>query len=242
VSTPGQEDGCPRVADAATYVLAALSAAERTDYVEHLAGCPFCQQEVIQLAGLPGLLARSGVDRPTEPAGPTGPPIEPRTPPTASADPVRAALAGVRRRRARGRVFVAAGLVAVGLLGFMAAGTVAGLRGDSGTGVVAAARLPVSMHPVGDARAVAALQLSSRPWGTEVVMRCRYLGSSEYAAPVYTLVVRGVDGKSEVLARWRAIPDQDIVLAGTTDLDRRRLAGLEVREADGEVVLSTVGG
>jgi hypothetical protein len=234
VTGPGL-GSCPRLADAAAYVLASLPAAERADYVEHLAGCPFCQQEVVHLAGLPGLLARSEVERP---AGPTPSPA----PGTASADPVSAALAAVARRRARGRVFVAAGLVAVGLVGFTAAGTVAGLRGDGSTGVVAAARLPVAMQPARGARAVAALQVSSRPWGTEVVMRCRYMGSTEYAAPVYELIAQGMDGKSQVLARWRAIPDQDIVLAGSTDLDRRRLAGLQVRDAEGAVVLSAAGG
>jgi anti-sigma factor RsiW len=40
------------------YVLGALSPGERRRFERHLRGCPVCREEVVRLAGLPGLLAR----------------------------------------------------------------------------------------------------------------------------------------------------------------------------------------
>ena len=45
----------------ASYVLGALSPAERKEFEQHLAVCEGCARNVRELAGLPGLLAR--VDR-----------------------------------------------------------------------------------------------------------------------------------------------------------------------------------
>jgi hypothetical protein len=42
----------------ASYVLGALSVAERREYEEHLAGCAACRAAVAELAGMPGLLAQ----------------------------------------------------------------------------------------------------------------------------------------------------------------------------------------
>lgn len=42
----------------ASYVLGALSPAERTDYERHLTTCPECREAVAEIAVLPGLLAR----------------------------------------------------------------------------------------------------------------------------------------------------------------------------------------
>ena len=44
------------------YVLGSLSAAERSEYQAHLAGCAECTRAVQELAGLPGLLGRVPAD------------------------------------------------------------------------------------------------------------------------------------------------------------------------------------
>ena len=44
-----------------SYVLGALSAADRRDFEDHLETCEDCSHRVRDLAGLPGLLARAGV-------------------------------------------------------------------------------------------------------------------------------------------------------------------------------------
>lgn len=227
-------DECPRIGDAGAYLVGALSPAERAGYAAHLPGCAECLGEVGQLAGLPGLLARS---HETGPAG--GRPVEagPGEASADAADPVSGALARIRRQRARSRSWMAAALVTVALVGIGGTAAVSGTFAAPRTGVFAAAKLPVPMRPMGGARATAALSVTDRPWGTEVVMRCRYQGSTEYGPPVYVLVARATDGSIRELARWTAMPDEDIVLSGTTELNRRQLAGLEVRDTKGRVVL-----
>ncbi len=253
------EPACPRLAEAGTYLLGALSPGERAAYAAHLEFCPQCLREVGQLAGLPGLLGR-GADLAAWSAAPSAasatlPPAaaaastdaasEPQVGPaarTASAesaavparpDPVAGALRDLRRERQRRRAWVAAAFVVVAGLGLASAGLGGGA--DPGTGVVAAAELPVRMEPVNNAPVSAAVSLTVRPWGTEVVMRCRYAGPVQ--SPVYVLVARSVDGTASEIARWSAVNGEDVVVAGATELSGPRLAELEVRNAAGAVVL-----
>jgi anti-sigma factor RsiW len=53
---------CSRTLDVAPYLLGAISAGERRSLEQHLESCSTCRDEVIQLAGLPGLLWRAWVD------------------------------------------------------------------------------------------------------------------------------------------------------------------------------------
>ncbi|MCU1653565.1 MAG: anti-sigma factor [Pseudonocardia sp.] len=234
-------EGCPRTEEAGAYLIGSLHPTERADYAEHLPNCPYCLREVGQLAGLPGLLARS----PGPPSGSQPVPVVAAAPWAAAGGegdpgPVVAALREIRRQRARRRGLVAASLVLVGFVGVGGTAMATGaLRGPS-TGVTAAAALPVQMEPEGGAEATAAVALNAKAWGTEVVMRCRYQGTKDWVSPVYTLVAKGVDGSNTELARWTAIPDKDVVLAAATDLTRQQLAGLEVHDARGDVVLRTV--
>ena len=239
---PGQ--GCPRQPEAGAYLLGALSPSERADYAAHLQSCQHCLREVGQLAGLPGLLARG-----QEPVSPTR-----EAPPEATAGMPRevaegpasagvgvgaldAALREVQRAQRRRRALVAAGFVLVAGLGVAASTAYDRLERPAGptTGVVAAANLPVHMQPVGNSPVSAAVELTRQPWGTEVVMRCRYAGVAQ--SPVYILVARAADGTTSELARWSAVTDQDMVLASATELAGPRLAELEVRNAAGTVLL-----
>jgi hypothetical protein len=157
---------------------------------------------------------------------------------------VVAALRQIHRRRARRRGLLAAAFVLVAAVGVGGTAVTerALARPVTGpvTGVSAAAQLPVQMHPMNaEDEVTAALAVNDKAWGTEVIMRCHYQGGSEYAPPVYVLVARTADGSSAELARWKAIPDKDIVLATATDLTRQRLTALEVRDSRGDVVLRT---
>jgi hypothetical protein len=232
-SAPTPEDGCPRTEEAGAYLLGSLAPAERADYAAHLAGCPYCLREVSQLAGLPGLLARS----PGPPLGshPAPPPAMPPGTPSS----VEAALREVRRQRSRRRSLVAASLVLVGVVGIGGtAVTTAALR-QPGTGVTAAAALPVQLVATPGTEATAAVALNDKAWGTEVVMRCHYGGTIGYAPPVYRLVATAADGSVTELAKWKAIADKDVVLATATDLKREQLASLEVLDENGTIVLRT---
>src|ERR1700754_93465 len=42
----------------AAYVLGSLSAADRREYEAHLSVCPFCNQAVSELSGMPALLSK----------------------------------------------------------------------------------------------------------------------------------------------------------------------------------------
>jgi anti-sigma factor RsiW len=233
-------EGCPRTDEAGAYLIGSLAPTERADYAGHLENCPFCLREVGQLAGLPGLLARS----PGPPSGSRPLPVVPAAVPPATPEgepgPVVAALREIRRQRARRRGLVGASLVLVGVVGVGGTALATGALGPASTGVTAATALPVQLEPEGGAKATAAIALNAKAWGTEVVMRCRYQGSTDYASPVYTLVAKGMDGSNTELARWIAIPDKDVVLATATDLTRQQLASLEVHDERGAVVLRTV--
>ncbi len=226
---------CPRQSEAGAYLLGALGPFERAEYARHLPDCPACLGEVGQLAGLPGLLARSPAPGPSPDAGPGVAAPGLSTPRHAEAqDPVAAAVAEIRRARARRRSLVVAAFVLLAAVGVGAVLVEAGVR--PATGVTAAAVLPVAMQAVGGAPVTATLELTQRPWGTQVVMRCRYRGAA-IRQPVYTLVATAADGSRTELARWTALPDQDVVLATATDLSGPRLAELEVRNAAGTVLL-----
>jgi hypothetical protein len=197
-----------------------------------------------QLAGLPGLLAR-GQAAGTQPMGelpgePTGSGFAAAPEPEGHRGPggaVDAALREIHRAQRRRRAFVAAAFVLVAGVG-VAASTVFDRferPGGPSTGVVAAADLPVHMQPVGNSPVSAAVELTTQPWGTEVVMRCRYAGAVQ--SPVYILVARSADGTTSELARWSAVTNQDMVLASATELAGPRLAELEVRNAAGTVLL-----
>lgn len=239
--TSSNPDGCPRTEEVGAYLLGSLDPGERADYAAHLSHCPYCLREVGQLAGLPGLLARS-------PGPPRGVRQMPMTPPPASApeseepDTVVGALREIQRRRARHRTQLAAAFLLVAAVG--AGGTVLTEQALARptTGVTAAAQLPVQMQPVHPEEVTAALALNDKAWGTEVIMRCRYEGGWAHGGgtpPVYVLVARTADGATAELARWKAVPDREVVLATATDLTRERLAALEVRDTQGTVLLRT---
>ena len=254
--------GCPRTEEAGSYLLGSLDPTERADYAAHLAHCPYCLREVGQLAGLPGLLARSpGPPRGAQPPRSTSPEAGPGPPPPPfSASAARAAgaaptagsaaspggeptalvsaLREIHRQRSRRRTLVAAALVLVALVGVGGTAAAAGVLRQPTTGVVAASQLPVQMVPVGNDGSTAAVALNQKAWGTEVVMRCRYPGNG-YERPVFSLVAKTTDGSSIELARWTAVPNQDIVLATATDRTRQQLTSLEIQDSTGNVMLRT---
>ena len=56
---PADQKRCPQWRyETAVYVLGAMTSTERRRFQRHLRGCPACRNEVVWLAGLPGLLRR----------------------------------------------------------------------------------------------------------------------------------------------------------------------------------------
>ena len=228
---------CQYAHDDAAYVLGALSPGERLEFEKHLATCEDCTRSVQELAGLPGLLGR--VDARVLEDPPADEPVPHTLLPALSREVVR------RRRR---RTIVAAGVAAavVAVLGVGAPMVVNEIGDDGGTPAAAPNTAPSDvvtrpMAPVGDVPVEASLGLEQVKWGTRLLLTCTYEPESvAYDLPPavdYTLFVRTRGGATEQVGSWRSAGGTTMHLAAATAADRAEIASVEVRTADGRVVL-----
>jgi hypothetical protein len=224
-----------------SYVLGALSPAERLEFEQHLTGCPDCARSVRELAGLPGLLAR----------------VDPAVLEEAARDDplpetvLPALLQAVRRRRRR-RALMTAGAAAAALTAVVVIPL--SLTGsDDGTTrtarpVTSATPAPAvgrAMAPVGDAPVRATVALTSVAWGTRLDLSCTYGETGErYQLPpsvTYGLFVRTRDGRTEQVGTWRSLEGRTMRLTAATAAPRQDIASVEVRTAKGRPVLELTG-
>lgn len=236
---------CRFAQDDGAYVLGALTPAERREFERHLTGCTDCTHAVAELAGLPGLLGAvdaSVVEHPQ---------VDDPVPAT----PLPGLLREVRRARRR-RGWAAAGLGAAAAAAAAVAITVAVVRpgGDdpgarptpsvtsSPTASSDPGPAPRPMRPVGDVPVRATVTVEQVTWGTRLGLVCTYdTRSVPYALPPevdYTLYVRTRDGRAERVGSWRSVDGQPMRLTAGTAADVEELGSVEVRTADGRVVLS----
>lgn len=230
---------CERGHDAGSYVLGALSPAERIEFERHLGGCAECARSVQELAGLPGLLARIG------PEVLESPPRDEPVPAT-----LLPALVKEAHRSRRRRTWLTAGLSAAAAL--VVAGSVvtasAVLDGDAGPGTAEpAASAPATTAPSqpmvalsGDAVS-GELALTGVAWGTRLDLTCTYEAGEDYGAGAYAMVVRTRDGHTEQVATWRGLPGKTMRLSAATATGRDDIASVEVRTAAGDPVLELSG-
>ena len=231
-----------------SYVLGALSPAERQEFERHLETCTTCAAAVRQLAGLPGLLARVDADVLVAPPAQEAPP-----------DTLLPALVREVRRSGRRRSYLAAGAAAAAMVA-VSVGSLA-LAGDlSGDETTSAGPQPTStaspagsastdptpargqeMVPVGQVPVQASVAFESVPWGTRLSLTCTYTtGGDPYQGDQwasYSLFVRTHDGRAEQVATWRALPGRTMMLDAATASRREEIASVEVRTAGGEPVL-----
>jgi hypothetical protein len=237
-----------------SYVLGALSPADREQFERHLAECASCAEAVRDLAGLPGLLSRvdeQAVASPPEPAPDT---LLPRL--------VRE-VRRERRRRARVATGLAAAAVGVVLAGAATVGVLTGsdapdpappdaapsAAGSPSAGSSSDIATPGSdaraMQPVAGAPVEGWLTLEEVPWGTKITLLCTYAptpGGYGGAQPVgYAMVVRTRDGTEREVATWNAVPGRAMQLAAATSSGRADIASVEVRTRDGRPVLRLPG-
>jgi len=234
-----------------SYVLGALSPADRELYEQHLAGCTSCAEAVRDLAGLPGLLAR--VDEQAVAAPP-----EPEPAP----DTLLPRLVREVRRERRRRGLVAAGLAAAAVAVVVAgavltspltgpepptaspptAGSPPTTSPSAGGSPTAAVR---AMERLGDAPVAGWLTLETVPWGTRLTLQCTYEASPDgYGAgqqPAYVMVVRTRDGGEQEVATWNAVPGRSMQLTAATATRREQITAVEVRTGDGRPVLRLQG-
>jgi hypothetical protein len=230
---------CVFAHDDGSYVLGALSPAERQEFEEHLAGCEGCARSVRELAGMPGLLARVDPDVLASP--PVGEPVP---------DTLLPALIREVRRTQRRRAFVTAG-VAAAAAAVVVVGTTAAtgvFNGDPSRTTAqpaATSALPAgqSMLPIGHVAVRGSLAFTSVLWGTRLDLTCTYSGGGEYGTPPpenYAMFIRTRDGQVQKVATWRGLPGRTMRLAAATAASRQDITSVEVRTASGKPVLKLV--
>jgi len=224
-----------------SYVLGALSPAERLDFEQHLAGCAECARSVRELAGLPGLLAR--VD----------PTILEQT---SSDEPVPAtllpallhAVRRTRRRRSLLTAGAAAAAVAAVTVPMVISGGSDGSRtpeaGASSGGPTPLTVVTRALAPVGHAPVRAQITFASVAWGTKLELTCTYdpdAKGTQVQLPhrvTYGLFVRTRDGHTQQVGTWRSVAARTTRVTAATAATRQDIASLEVRTADGRPVLA----
>lgn len=219
-----------------SYVLGALSPTERLEFERHLAGCEDCSRAVRELAGLPGLLAHVDLADIEE----------------ASSTPVPATLLpslvrevrSTQRRRSVVVASIAAAAAAVAV-GGLAVATGLPERGEAIAGPTPTATTSASpgraMEPVAATPIRADVALVPVAWGTRLDMTCSYGdGGDDYPdspGSAYALVIQTRDGRTEQVATWKGLPGRTMRVSAATATDWDDIQRLELRTANGVVVL-----
>ena len=228
---------CPFAHDDAAYVLGSLSPGERLDFERHLAGCAECARSVRALAGMPGLLDR--VDAAV---------LEhPRSDPPLPATLLPALTREVGRARRRRTIAIAGLAAAVAAVAALSVPVVASWMDDdssrsAGPSTPSSSDVETrSMAPLGDVPIQATVSLEEVMWGTRLTLTCTYEPhSAEYDLPDevdYLLFVRSRDGHTEQVGSWRSVGGTTMQVPAATSVVRAQIASVEVRTADGRVVL-----
>ncbi len=233
---------CRFAHDDGAYVLGALLPADRQEFERHLPGCADCTRAVGELAGLPGLLGRVAA------SVVEGREVDAPVPAT-----LLPALSREVRHARRRRTGAAAGLAAAAAVAVVVALTV----GQVGRDQTAAPTDPEAssspadpspsdveprrMQPVGDVPVRATVTLEQVTWGTRLGLVCTYDSQwVAYELPPevdYSLYVRTRDGRAERVGSWRSVDGLPMQLTAGTAASAEELESVEVRTADGLVVL-----
>lgn len=217
----------------AAYVLGALSSADRRAYEEHLALCPDCRRGVGELAGMPGMLASV---EPAEVLALDLPPDED----SARAEVIVAAertphnLKPTKRRGlSRGRGWLAAAAALLVLGGAGAGGyTIADAQRPPAQVIAGPTRLAFS--PVVPSSMTAVVDVTPVGAQTAIKVECQYsgYGADPSSSADYSVWAVGQNGRADLVATWRAQPDQVMRPSGSVDLPAAQLAAVEIRRAD----------
>jgi hypothetical protein len=192
------------------YVLGSLDPVERAQVEEHLGDCAACRDELSQLAGLPGLLARISVEDVLEPQP---------SPPRGMVERLVARHRAARRVRRRRLAFAttAAAIVAVGV-------TIAVL-GNQNTGEPGPQSRVAAVSTANHRTGVAArLEMRPMAWGTAIRVRLRGVPPGTRCR----LIVASRNGRRDVAGSWRADYDGTADVQTATAIPRSNLNSLEI--------------
>ena len=217
----------------ASYVLGALSPAERREFEVHLETCARCRGAVAELTGMPALLAMVGLDEVDAlDHQPPDPPLRPELR-VQVLDEVR-----LRRRRSRwvttAAVGLAAALLAIGLVVVIRPETL-GLQQGSPQAVAMLEMSKVSETPIN-----ASIAMSTYTWGTRIDMACSYgdWGQRDVPAQNLGMVVVGRDGSRTQIATWLGLSGATALPSGNVPMPAHEIASVQLVSADdGKVLL-----
>ena len=235
----------PCTADAGPYVLGALAPEQARAFQTHLADCPACRKAVDELGVLPALLDRVPPELVASLAREVPPDVgvraDPEPPPLLLSQLLMAVRRDERARRRRRMVVGSLAAAAVLLLGVLLPWRPTLPWGAEQPGDTFTLAAPDE----GTVPVEAVVRLDARAWGTQVDVTCTYaaLGGPGYGdAPAYALVVRGADGTEDEVSTWTAVTGEEVTVPGATTVPRDEIVEVQLRAADGSVVLRSATG
>jgi RNA polymerase sigma-70 factor (ECF subfamily) len=228
--------------EVAVYLLGALPAEEQRPFEQHLRECTYCAGEVDRLRPVVDLLA--GIDESdlvdsadsVDLADPAAPDAV-----AGGADPLPDLLPGLLARAAaerRKRRRVVAGLGSVAAAALIALAVVLGTRPGTGSQPQPLAGRPmVAVGANTPLRATAAV--TSKAWGTQIELDCRYLASSGWSGgPVgYELEVVDRSGATHRLGSWTVAPTGATRFTSGTDLPANQIRLVRIDLPGGTPIL-----
>ena len=165
----------------ASYVLGALSVAERSEYEAHLAGCGHCRTAVSELAGLPGLLGQLSPGEAIAVESTSGDLLsvsdemaEPFPAPEPTSFMPRLPRDSALRRWLAPVAAAAAALLIGGVGGYVASASRGAVPGDAPTSTVALSRSRLAFAPVKESLMTAVVDVVPTGEGTELRVECQY--------------------------------------------------------------------
>jgi hypothetical protein len=231
--TRGEVMRCEHVREAGAYVLGSLAPAERTMYERHLSICPYCREEVAEIAVLPGLLGRLDAAAASQIVGAEGGLDSPES----RLPKLIEAVAKSRRRDAWVRRWRLAGatVLAAGIATFASFGLLPGSGSTSESPPVEMA----AMTEIRDTPVEGWVGLTQTQGGTEVYMHCKYPDKTADgdASYTYELVALGADGTRDQVGSWVAGPGSDLTLSGVTHFGYNDIDRLELKKNGGDPIL-----
>ena len=224
------------------YLLGALDPEERRELERHIAGCRHCQDELVAMAPLPGLLRHTPFEelpesaaaaesyRPSQPYRPS-PSDRSSRPAVAPGRSVPEPPPPARRRRARpgGRVLVGAGLALAAVVGGTA--VYAAVGHDGGGAAPTAAATWSATDPTTHVSATAAVYPET--WGTEFQLR---LGGLPADITCH-LVVLAKGGADETAGTWGSGYSATASVPASTSISPAQISGLAVVDGSGTVLV-----
>lgn len=239
---------CQESVSLGAYLLGALEPEERRELERHIAGCRHCQDELVAMAPLPGLLRHTAFEELPESAAaaesfspPTAPHTTPPTTPPAGPVGAPAAVSGAvelplpvlpaqhRRRRPGARALAGAGLALAAVVG----GTVvyATVARDRPAAAPVAAATWSATDPTTHVSATAAV--FPETWGTEFQLR---LGGLPADITCH-LVVLGKGGTDETAGTWGSGYSATATVPASTSISPAQISGLAVVDGAGTVLV-----